>query len=118
MCQLSSAGLSEESLEVFHTLTVQLLLLKAKTPEDPGSIGKMLFPFFNFKNFLINISFSLPSPVPVKPMIRVEMLRWDSNHNGHDTDVNDEPGNKIEYNRPEGGKIDEPHEFNFRLSLS
>ena len=78
----------------------------------------MVFPFFNLKNFLINISLSLPSPVPVKPMIRIEMLRRDSNHDGHDTDVNDEPGGEIEYNRPEGGKIDEPHASNLFLSLS
>jgi len=118
VCQLSSAGLSEESLEVFHTLTVQLLLLKAQTSEDPGSIGEMLFPFFNLKNFLINISLALPSPIPVKPIIRVEMLRRDSHHDGHHTDVNDEPGDEIEYNRPESGKIDEPHASNLFPLLS
>ena len=78
----------------------------------------MLFPFFNFKNFLINIPISLPFPAPVQPMIRIEMLRGNSNHDGHHADVNDEPGNEIDNNRPEGGEIDEPHESNLSLSPS
>ena len=48
-------------------------------------------------------------------MIRIEMFRRNSNHDGHHTDMNDEPGDKIEDDRPEGGKIDEPHDFNFFL---
>jgi hypothetical protein len=48
-------------------------------------------------------------------MIRIEMLRRNSNHNGHHTDVNDEPHDEINDNRPEGGKINKPHDFNFFL---
>ena len=46
------------------------------------------------------------------------MFRRNSNHDGHDTDVNDEPDNEIDDNRPEGGKIDKSHESNLFLSLS
>jgi hypothetical protein len=49
-------------------------------------------------------------------MIRIEMPRGNSNHNGHHTDVNDEPNDEIDSDRPEGGEIEEPHESNFPLS--
>ena len=118
MGQFGSAGLYQESPEVFWACTAQLFLLKAQAPKDPCSIGEMLFPFFDFKKFLINIALSLPLPAPVHPMIRIEMPRGNSNHDGHHTDVNDEPSNEIDDNRPEGGEIDEPHESNLSLSPS
>ena len=116
MCQLGSTGLHQEGFEVFWARILQFFLLETEASKDPCSIGKMLFPSFNFQHLLIDIALSLPFPVPEQPMIRFEMLLGNSNHNGHDTHVNDEPGNEIDDNRPEGGDIDESHESNLSLS--
>ena len=118
MRQLSSAGLNQEGFEISCVCTPQLFLWKTQTSEDPCSIGEMLFPFFNSKNLLINIPVSFPFPAPVQPMIRIEMLCGNPNHDSHHTDVNDESNHEIDHNRPEGGKIDEPHKSNFPPSLS
>ena len=118
MGQFGSAGLYQESPEVFWACTVEVFLLKTQASEDPCSIREMLFPFFDFKKFLIDIALSLPPPAPVYPMIRIEMPRGNSNHDGHHTDVNDEPGNEIDDNRPESRKMDEPHASNLSLSRS
>ena len=118
MRQLGSTGFYQEGFEVFWARIVQFFLLETKAPKDSCSVWKMLFPSFDFQHLLINIALSLPFPVPEQPMIRIEMLRWNSNHHGHDTDVNDEPGNEIDDDRPEGGEIDESHESNLFLSRS
>jgi hypothetical protein len=78
----------------------------------------MLFPFFDFKNLLINIPVSFPFPPPVQPMIRIEMLCGNPNHDGHHHNVNDEPCHEINDDRPEGGEIDDPHESNLSVSPS
>jgi hypothetical protein len=78
----------------------------------------MFFPFFDFKNLLINIPVSFPFPPPVQPMIRIEMICGNSNHDGYHTDVNDEPSHEIDDDRPKSGEIYKSHEFNFSLSPS
>jgi hypothetical protein len=108
--QLGSTGLRQEGLEVLWARIVQFFLLETEASKDPCSVWKMLFPSFDFQHLLIDIALSFPFPVPEQPMIRIEMLRRNSNHHGHDTDVNDEPGNEIDDDRPEGGEIDESHE--------
>lgn len=118
MRQLSSTGFNKECFEVFCTGSIQLFLWKTQASENPRSVRKMMFPFLDLKNVLIDIPLPLPFPAPVKPMIRIEMLRGNSNHDGHDTEVDDEPSNEINGYRPDRGEKDESHESNFSRSQS
>jgi len=103
-CVNSARQVSMKKASKYLCLLHSIASLENPNVRGPALHRKMLFPFLDFKNLLIHIPLSLPYSTPVQPMIRVKMSRGNSNHHGHHTDVNDEPNNEIDDNRPESGR--------------
>jgi len=109
MGELCPAGFKQKGPQVGRVFLPQFFLGEPPVAQERSSVGKIGLPMLNPKIFLVERAFFLPIANSKQPALRVKPFRGKADHKVDNAQVDDEPDNDIDDDRPEGWDVDEPH---------